>query len=164
LSNEISESGVSRRTVVKVAAWSVPAVAVAVAAPSAAASVVPGPPVDGFVGTFGQNGQVRRGIDTRLVDEDFNAVPFPAGTTFTVTITDVDNGSVTLGTITGATLLGTETGPDGETIYTFSAFEGGTNARVGLDVYGDVAVHVVYHGDFGTFATAPQSITGGAPV
>ncbi len=76
----------SRRTVLKAAAWAAPVVAVAAAAPLAAASTTPPPQVDG-ANIAASNFGAERGAVINLVDQDFNPIPYPAGTTIELTVT-----------------------------------------------------------------------------
>lgn len=105
MTEEIQNKGLSRRTVVKGAAWSVPVIAAAVATPLAAASLAD---VGAFAlaGTCGTLGLLGPGF-TLTADA---TTPLPVGTTVTVTGSGVANigvFSVTGGTATVATLSGT---------------------------------------------------------
>lgn len=62
---EAAERGVSRRKVIKAAAWSAPVVALAVASPMAAASITP-QPANRFYSTVGVDQTVINGIFTDL--------------------------------------------------------------------------------------------------
>ena len=57
----VKKSDFSRRTVVRGAAWTVPAVAIGVAAPAFAASTTPPPPVINFGGACGNTGSTGKG-------------------------------------------------------------------------------------------------------
>ncbi len=81
-----AEKSASRRTVLKAAAWAAPVVALAAAAPLAAASTTPPPRVEGATITASNFGS-ERGAVIGLVDEDFNPIPYPAGTTIELTVT-----------------------------------------------------------------------------
>lgn len=100
-----SEKIVSRRTIVKGAAWSVPVVALAVASPAAAASTVDVGALR-LVGSCGTLGVVGPGFTLQAGP----TVPLPAGTTITVTGSGVSNigvFSVSGGTAAVAVLSGT---------------------------------------------------------
>lgn len=105
MTEEVTTPGLSRRTVVKGAAWSVPVIAAAVATPLAAASLAD---VGAFAlaGTCGTLGLLGPGF-TLTADA---TTPLPVGTTVTVTGSGVANigvFSVSGGTATVATLSGT---------------------------------------------------------
>lgn len=91
---EIKESGLSRRTVIKGAAWSLPVVAVAAATPAMAASVteVGAYSLDGTCGIAGVLGP---GFTITASDD----APLPAGTVIDITGSGVAN--IGVFTITG---------------------------------------------------------------
>jgi hypothetical protein len=100
-----ARTGISRRGVVKGAAWSVPVVALAVAAPAASASVVPTDIAVTLQPTPPKPGQALR--LTYRGTSGFDFVPFPTGSTATVVI----SGAFTGTTVNGATITAT-TGTD----------------------------------------------------
>lgn len=85
----------SRRTVLKAAVWAAPIVAVAAAAPLAAASTTPAPRVDGATITASNFGPTERGAVIGLVDSDFNPIAFPGGSTISLTVTGTGSLTVT---------------------------------------------------------------------
>jgi hypothetical protein len=99
MSDDLTEKNrdVSRRTIVKGAAWSVPAIAVAVAAPlaTASASIPPGVVVTPGNGPWtdaqSSDGWIAEGVEITLADANGN--PLPAGTAVTLTISRRANGS-----------------------------------------------------------------------
>ncbi|WP_313811157.1 hypothetical protein [Glutamicibacter sp.] len=153
-----TKSGIDRRTIVKGAAWAVPVVAAATAVPMASASV-PADPADVAVTVFGQSGQLSRGIETHLIDENFQPVPFPEGTTLTITVTSVDGGTITNPSVTGATPNGSS--QDGD-VYTFNYIvpPGETSVTFKGDVTGTVIIQATYTGPFGTLSSDPVTVTG----
>ncbi|NYF97403.1 hypothetical protein [Janibacter cremeus] len=140
-------SSMSRRTVAKGVAWSVPAVSIAAAAPSLAASNEPDPPeatttqitVDQGR-TAGQWGLVKvtgRAGDSRPVDG-----AIPAGTTFTLTPSDGATIEIDPADQTGIASI---SGPDAAGIYTVVPTDGVVVASLyaTIDVPGSITVHVL---------------------
>ncbi|GGF31024.1 hypothetical protein [Subtercola lobariae] len=100
-SAEKAPSGISRRGVVTGAAWSVPVIALAVAAPAASAS---GTPTD--ISVTLQPTPPKVGQPLRLTyrgTSGFDFVPFPAGSTATVVISGTFTGTL----VSGATVTTT---------------------------------------------------------
>lgn len=86
----------SRRTVVKAAVWSAPAIAVISAAPAFASTPLPPTGADISTPNFGAD---RRGFRVFSTDSNFNNTAFANGTVITLTITG--NGTLNGLTITG---------------------------------------------------------------
>lgn len=115
----------NRRTVIKAAAWTAPAVAVVTAAPALATTTAP-PPTGAEISSpnFGETG---RGIRIIPIDADYNYTSFANGTTITLTVT----GS---GTLTGLVVSGGAFSPAITTLtagtYTILATNGAANFTV----------------------------------
>ncbi|MFT4135462.1 hypothetical protein [Microbacterium sp.] len=102
------QKNISRRTVVKGAAWAAPVIAVAVAAPLAAATVVLVATSIGATTTSPIVNQVGR-IRPFGIDANGDDGKFPAGQTFTLTSAELDFDSI-ITSITGGTVTKTGTG------------------------------------------------------
>ncbi len=86
IQQDAPQQGLSRRTVVAGAAWAVPVIAVASAAPMAAAASDP-VPTGAEISAANFSGGLR-GARINLVDENLNGVPYPStGATITLTVT-----------------------------------------------------------------------------
>lgn len=112
----------TRRTVVKAAAWSAPAIAVVSAAPAFAST--PLPPTGAEIGSpnFGAD---QRGFRVQPLDANFQNTTFANGTTITLTITGT-------GTLSGLTISGGVFAPPITTLtapgtYTVTATPGAGN-------------------------------------
>lgn len=95
--------GISRRTVARTAAWSVPAVAVVAAAPAyAAASSVWDAQVTGLCDGKSSDSVLLSGLKLAFQIKNVGTAPIPAATTFQVTIPS----GIALNVLTGANLVG----------------------------------------------------------
>ena len=101
--------GTSRRTVVKAAAWAAPVVAVAAAAPMAAATVEPEPA--GVAMTATNHSSIEGGywVSTRPSDVDGEEVPFPSSGDTIVTLTITGAGSANVTAVSPAGISGAPT-------------------------------------------------------
>lgn len=109
MQEELDTHGLSRRTLVKGAAWSVPVVAVAVATPLAAASATP--PAATFWATGATVSVVSGNVTNFTVegsDADGNLALLPSGTSVTI----VPDAGVTLAVVNAIGIVVT-TNPDG---------------------------------------------------
>lgn len=105
IQQDAPQQGLSRRTVVAGAAWAVPVIAVASAAPMAAAASEP--VVATSFGGTATSGNVNQNRFMRVfgLDDDLNEAFFPAGQSFTLTSTGIDFNTV-ISSITGGTISG----------------------------------------------------------
>ncbi|MFT4050815.1 MAG: hypothetical protein QM677_01045 [Microbacterium sp.] len=102
MTDSTEKTSISRRSIVKGAAWAAPVIAVAVTAPLAAATVVAVATSVGITTSSPYTGNNGR-IEVFGIDADGDDATFPDGQTFTITSSELDFDSIVT-SITGGTI------------------------------------------------------------